>query len=113
VKALVLALVLTVAAPVAIAEPADARPVTTCAQWHRPAIRAGFTERQWPTVVRIMWRESRCHPDAHNRRSGAAGLMQIMPMWINRCGGGNLHVPAVNLRCARLILRVQGWSAWR
>jgi len=91
---------------------AEARPSTPCAQWHATARAAGFTEAQWPTVARVMWRESRCRPTAHNR-SGAAGLMQIMPMWRRRCGGGNLHSPAVNLRCARYIVRVQGWGAWR
>ena len=60
-----------------------------------------------------MWRESNCQPGAHNR-SGATGLMQIMPMWADDCGGspGDLYNPSFNLRCARHILNVQGWTAW-
>jgi soluble lytic murein transglycosylase-like protein len=32
-------------------------------------------------VVRVAWQESRFNPDAYNRRSGATGIMQIVPRW--------------------------------
>ena len=82
-----------------------------CAQWHGVARAAGFSEAQWPRVARIMWRESRCRPGAHNR-SGAHGLMQVMPGWRRKPACRDLSSGAGNLRCARYILRVQGWGAW-
>lgn len=84
-----------------------------CSQWHDAAINAGFTERQWPNVAYIMYRESRCQPEVQNP-SGATGLMQIMPMWADDCGGTRsmLFDGWFNLRCAVHILHTQGWSAW-
>lgn len=84
-----------------------------CAQWYSTAIAAGFHPEQWTNVARIMYRESRCQPTAHNR-SGATGLMQIMPMWADDCGGSraDLYDGGFNLGCAVHILGVQGWSAW-
>jgi hypothetical protein len=32
-------------------------------------------------VVRVAWQESRFNPRAHNRRSNATGIMQIVPRW--------------------------------
>jgi hypothetical protein len=114
-RAAVVAVVLavTVAVLATCDQPASAA-TGPCGQWRSTAIAVGFTSSQWPTVARIMWRESRCRPGARNR-SGASGLMQIMPMWARHC-----HIPraalfngATNLRCARHVLRVQGWAAWR
>ena len=84
-----------------------------CAQWYDEAMAAGFSDDQWPTVDRIMYRESMCQPGAYNR-SGASGLMQIMPMWADDCGGSrqDLFDPAFNLRCAVHVKNVQGWDAW-
>jgi hypothetical protein len=92
---------------------AKAKVTGRCAEWYPTARAAGFTAAQWPTVARIMYRESRCMPGAYNR-SGATGLMQIMPMWARSCGGtpSSLFDAAFNLRCAVHILRVQGWGAW-
>lgn len=84
-----------------------------CAQWSANALAAGWSSSQWPTLDRIMYRESRCQPGAHNP-SGATGLLQIMPMWADDCGGspGDLYDPGFNLRCGRHVYRVQGWGAW-
>jgi hypothetical protein len=85
----------------------------SCSQWYSTAIDAGFSDAQWDTVSYIMRRESNCEPDAYNP-SGASGLMQIMPMWANDCGGSpdDLFSPWFNLHCARQVLRWQGWDAW-
>jgi hypothetical protein len=84
-----------------------------CAQWYDEAIAAGFSDSQWPTVDRVMYGESRCQPGAVSP-AGARGLMQIMPMWADDCGGtrADLFSPSFNLACARHVLRVQGWTAW-
>ena len=84
-----------------------------CGQWSDDALAAGWSASQWPTLDRIMYRESRCQPGAYNP-SGASGLLQIMPMWADDCGGSSsdLFDPGFNLRCGRYVYRVQGWSAW-
>jgi len=85
-----------------------------CPEWYDEAIDAGFTPAQWEEPLsRIMNRESRCDPDAHNP-SGATGLVQIMPMWADDCGGvpSDLYDPAFNLACALHVLDVSSWQAW-
>lgn len=83
-----------------------------CAQWYDEAMAAGFTDEQWNTVDRIMWGESNCIPSAHNR-SGATGLMQIMPSTARSvCPPGDLYDPMHNLVCAVHVKAAQGWNAW-
>lgn len=83
-----------------------------CAEWYDEAMAAGFTDDQWGTVDRIMWGESRCRPGAHNR-SGATGLMQIMPSTARSvCPPGDLYDPQHNLNCAVHVKAAQGWNAW-
>ena len=58
--------------------PADA----LCPQWWALAVEAGWTPDLLPTLDYVMWRESRCQPEAHNttlNRDGSAdvGLTQI------------------------------------
>lgn len=86
---------------------------SNCPQWYDEAMAAGFSPNQWGQLDHIMYRESRCIPTAYNR-SGASGLVQIMPMWADDCGvtRSMLFNGSVNMRCARHILQVQGWSAW-
>jgi hypothetical protein len=90
--------------PPPITAPADSR----CAEWFSVALDAGFTEEQWPTVDRLMWCESNCQPKAYNR-SGASGLMQIMPMHHH---GRDPFDPATNLVMAHEVYERQGWRAW-
>jgi Transglycosylase SLT domain len=93
------------------ADEAEAR--HPCWRWRTTALEF-FTRDQWSYPVRgIMYRESRCDPNAYNP-SGARGLMQIMPFWADDCGGwpNRLFRPRFNLRCARHVYEVQGWHAW-
>jgi hypothetical protein len=85
-----------------------------CGEWHDLAIQVGWTEEQWPTVDRIMFRESRCDPNAYHPKYGASGLMQVLARYTDDCGGnpGDLFDPAFNLTCSLWILGEQGWSAW-
>lgn len=78
------------------------------------AMEAGFTPDQWKNPMsRIMNAESGCSPTAHNP-SGATGLMQIMPMWADDCGGtvSDLYDPTFNINCAKHVYDIQGWPAW-
>lgn len=84
------------------------KPTGRCAEWEQPALDAGWSLEQWPTLDRVIWCESRCDPAAHNP-SGAAGLLQIMPMhWHGR----DPYDPATNLAIGFEVLERQGWRAW-
>lgn len=112
----VLAFVLSACSPVEIAffnqfaGPVEGAP---CEQYAGTVRYAGFTEAQTRIALTLMWRESRCDADAHNR-SGATGLMQVMPAWADDCGGtpADLYDPQFNVNCALHVYRVQGWEAW-
>lgn len=82
-----------------------------CSEWMDDALAAGWTEDQWGTLNWIMAAESGCNPNAQNP-SGASGLLQIMPMWIDDCGGGSLFDPWFNLACGLVVYHEQGWTAW-
>jgi len=67
----------------------------------------------------IIWRESRCTPTAVNPDSGALGLAQIMPMWLNdlcragiACTRSEMLDAHTNLAAAKYVLDVQGMGAW-
>lgn len=79
-----------------------------CAEWGALAIEAGWQPDQWPRLSDVMWCESRCDPGAHNR-SGASGLLQIMPFWWK---GRDAFDPFVNLSMGAEIYAIQGWRAW-
>jgi len=79
-----------------------------CGQWWDLALEVGWPADVLPDVDRVMWCESMCEPDAHNP-SGAAGLLQLMPMhWHGR----DPYDPAVNLSIALDLWRDQGWHPW-
>ena len=80
-----------------------------CAEWAGAALDAGWTEDQLPELLDvIMWCESKCEPHAYNR-SGASGLLQIMPMWHK---GRDPFDPSINLAMGREVYEAQGWGAW-
>lgn len=85
-----------------------APPAGPCPQWYATASEVGWPDDEWPTVARVMACESGCDPGAHNR-SGASGLMQIMPTWWD---GRDPYDPAVNLTMALEVHQAQGWHAW-
>jgi soluble lytic murein transglycosylase-like protein len=66
------------------------------------------------TFARIMFRESRCQPGAVNRRSGARGLLQIMP-YVARaaCSGLNTGTARGNVACAARLYHRAGLRPWR
>ena len=96
------------------ARPLAGEEVLPCTEWTGTARVAGFPDEDIPLLLRIMWRESRCDPSQVNPNGGASGLVQIMPMWADDCGGvpADLLDPQFNLSCAWHVLDVQGWQAW-
>lgn len=83
-------------------------PGASCGEWWQLAADLGWPEGELPTLDRVMWCESTCEPKAYNR-SGASGLMQVMPMWHH---GRDPFDAAVNLTMALEVWQRQGWRAW-
>ena len=55
-----------------------------CGEWHDLAISVGWPEEEWPTLSKVMFRESRCQPTAWNQGdvgSGSRGLLQVNSYW--------------------------------
>jgi hypothetical protein len=106
-----------------------------CPEWHPTAIEAGWDTEHIDRLGYIIWRESRCQPDAFNGtdpNGGSRGLVQINQYWckqnrynpagwlqaqgvLTHCD--DLHDPLVNLTAALAIYgyaegRGCGWSPW-
>ena len=69
----------------------------------------------YPDAIRM----AKDHPEAVNRGSGALGLTQIMPFWLNvlcpmgvACTSADLLTVAANLDAAAHVYAVQGPAAW-
>lgn len=104
-----------------------------CAQWLDEALEVGWPESELETIDYLIWRESRCEPDAFNPddpRGGSLGLMQInrhwcvpnpsydiMIGWLQELGVmgqcEDLYDPRVNLQSALLIWHEYGYEPWR
>ena len=89
-----------------------------CPQWEAEAIAQGWPLDQLDRLDHVMWRESRCLPEAHNGadppKYGSRGLMQINGFWVYRLelDADRLYEPAYNLRVALLAYSSSGWSPW-
>ena len=106
--------------PVVIVEVSDD---TECQQWLQTALEAG-----WPNERKvldrlgfIMWRESRCQPDADSGPDhGLTQINQIHTQWITDLGWTleEMKDPAKNLRFAWLLYSGReangqcGWTPW-
>ena len=120
---------------VPVEEPAEVEPeqpgiMHHCPQWEAEAVRQGWPVDQLNRLDHIMWRESRCLPDAHNADdpgSGSYGLLQLNSFWcspsrfwpdgwlqthvgIDSCD--DLFHPATNLRAALFVYNNSGWNPW-
>jgi hypothetical protein len=100
---------------------AEVPQMSECAEWTPEALRAGWDEEHLDRLGYILWRESRCQPDAFNGNdpnSGSFGLAQINGFWCRPSthhpegwlqGLGiliscnDLHDPLVNLVAAKAI----------
>jgi hypothetical protein len=98
-----------------------------CKEWALPAMAAGWPPQDVPRLLNIIWRESRCDPDAVRRNSRGApidvGLTQINqihgPMLAER-GFSHMDMtdPHANLWFARVLFEWWdsrgkcGWSPW-
>jgi soluble lytic murein transglycosylase-like protein len=100
----------------------DAKPAT-CRDYVDLARSVGFPKSERGNIRRIMYRESRCRPDAINWADphGASwGLMQINASnlgYLTRQGIADdrydLLNPRVNMRAAFALWDLYGWRPWR
>ena len=88
-----------------------------CGEWYDTAMSAGWPEDQWPTISKVMWRESRCTSDAWNGQD--AGLMQINKVhrhYMDDMGmvfPESMFDPYMNLVYARSLWERAGWEPWK
>ena len=98
--------------------------VEHCASMMPVAVAAGWPTTELKKLSKVMWRESKCEPGAHNGKGldDSYGLLQVNVkgyLWKGRavlCGlteKGDLFDPATNLRCALVLWKRSGWSPWR
>lgn len=99
-----------------------------CPQYEQLAKDAGFPKNEITTVSYVMWKESRCAPNAHNPDdpgAGSYGLMQINSVWFDRLVNAgiikkkdDLFDPATNLTAAFFVWTESvrsnnyGWDDW-
>ena len=88
-----------------------------CPEWYDLARSAGFTGAQWrEPLSRILFRESRCDPNADNPTSTASGAAQIVVgTWRASCPDmpwSMRYDAETNLACAYQVWLRGGWSHW-
>lgn len=114
----------------------EARSKNVCNGWIDLASFVGWREKELETLRRVLFRESRCMPNAFNPNDpmgGSHGLLQINSFWckptrywpegylqafgiVDTCQ--DLYEPAKNLRAGLLIWNYanrshgNGWSPW-
>ena len=98
----------------------QAPPGSSCPAYYATAMAAGWAAEEWAELDHIMWRESRCTPEAtHVNRNGSVdrGLLQINSVhrgWLAERGVSleDLADPATNLRAGRWLYEQSGWRPW-
>ena len=112
---------LTIAA-LSTAQPADAAVGHHCERYVNLARQVGWPKSERANLARIMWRESRCTPTAHNALDpwgGSYGLLQINGSnvgWATRNGWINSRTDLTdarrNLRVGLELWKLYGWRPW-
>jgi len=100
---------------------------TACQQFSALAVNLGWPVEQRDKLEMVMHRESRCTPNAHNKKDTVGqsyGLMQVNSFW---CKGPNSYLQKAglvtscenllhaetNLKAGLIIWTRSGWSPWR
>lgn len=100
---------------------------TNCEQFSALAVNLGWPVEQRQKLEMVMHRESRCTPNAHNKKDTVGqsyGLLQINTFW---CKGPNSYLQKAglitscenllqaqtNLKAGLMIWTRSGWSPWR
>lgn len=93
-----------------------------CGEWHDLAIDVGWPEEEWPKLSHVIWRESRCTPDAWNGHdAGLTQINQIHSEWLAQMGlshPNDMFNPRLNLEFAYKLWSSReekglcGWKPW-
>jgi hypothetical protein len=95
----------------------------TCGEWYETAMSVGWQPDEWANLSRIMFRESRCQPDACSKSTSGlkcrdAGLLQVNQIhtkFLNDLGydfPDSMLDPTLNLAFARRLYEGSGWKPW-
>jgi hypothetical protein len=88
-----------------------------CGEWHDLAISVGWPEEEWPTLSKVIWRESRCTIDAWNGHdAGLTQVNQIHKKWLAEMGWNHpndMFDPEKNLTFAFRLWSGSGWKPWK
>ena len=96
--------------------PKDVFESAQCREWLPLAVRVGWPVEELPMLDRVIWRESRCQPDAWNGHD--AGLMQINQIhteFVAVMGWSwpeDMFQAEANLRFALKLWQGSGWEPW-
>jgi len=94
-----------------------------CGEWYGTAMATGWQPDEWENLSRIMFRESRCQPDACSKSTSGlkcrdAGLLQVNQIhtkFLNDLGyefPDSMLDPSLNLAFARRLYEGSGWKPW-
>ena len=87
-----------------------------CPQWWPLAVEVGWPVEELPMLDRILWRESRCLPDAWNGHdAGLTQINQIHTEFVAVMGWSwpqDMYNPEYNLRFALKLWQGSGWRPW-
>lgn len=88
-----------------------------CGEWHDLALQVGWPPEEWQNLQKIIFRESRCTPDAWNGHdAGLTQINQIHTKWLNQMGFSHpddMFDPEKNLTFAYRLWSGSGWKPWR
>lgn len=116
---------------VGLASPAKAADNWKCPQWYKLARQVGFARSDWPKLDAIMYRESRCRPEAKGVNKLADGTVWSTDMGLTQINNyswitylrslgiakqsTDLLQPRVNLLAAKALYdysKARGFSPW-
>ena len=87
-----------------------------CPQWWPLAVQVGWPIEELPMLDRIMWRESRCLPDAWNGHdAGLTQINQIHREFVAVMGWSwpkDMFNPELSLRFTLKLWQGKGWQPW-
>jgi len=88
-----------------------------CGEWYETAMGVGWTDAEWETLSKVMYRESRCTADAWNGHdAGLVQINQIHTEWMGMMGWNfpdDMFNPSNNLLFARRLWETSGWKPWK
>lgn len=86
-----------------------------CSEWLPEALRQGWPLEEWPTLSRVLWKESRCDAFADSGPDhGLTQINRIHTAWLADFGWthDDMKDPKKNLHFAYRLWTTSGWKPW-